>query len=525
MKKGISLYLLSAVTLIAPSVSQAALTNAIEISSPDGINLDSSFTTVESPEYPESSNIGIAQMSSYEQSATLAETLTGSGITSITNATYTGALNASGLFSNGTSSIGIEEGVILTNGDADFAIGPNQYYSGVYTNNGVSGSDSLNSLLSDTSYTAIPIVDPYEYYASNDGVVDFNSPLKPLPEATTHQVSTSDASVLSFDFIPEGNQITLNYVFATEGTEGFSVTDDVNSYVPYNNDALGIFVNNQNYALLPNGDTVTNGNFLNAAESYDWRIDNSQGDASNIEYNFLTSTLSITADVTPGVTNSLSIAIADGFLADLGDFTLSEDSAVFLEGAISSSVSEGSAAGSTQLNALMPDEVDPETGGFSFTFDKPEDMIFIDPEVAVGYVYEVTSEHEFASVLLPLIGDGEFLLQIYNEATGEFEGNYVLDYGVEYFFDDYTTEEVTLFQILGIEVEEEIDPTDVTAFVTGLTFNTLPGATNPSLVTMSQTPITQMIGGNTTPSEVPVPATLALFGLGLVIMARRRKAA
>jgi hypothetical protein len=484
------------------------------------------YGLVESPEFPAATGIGISSMSSYDQSDIMANALAGSGITSVISSSYTGALNASGVFINGTSSVGFEEGIILTTGDAEYAIGPNQYSYGIYTDNNTAGNVELDEILSTKQHLTEVVLDDSYFGTFNDGLVDFSNPIKPIPDPELFNLKSTDAATLDINFIPEGDQVTLNYVFATE-TNAFyaSLDSSYNEYAPYDNDVLGIFINGENYARLPNGEDATIYNLLYTDNNASWVIDNSDGTKSNIEYDFLTSTLSLTASVNSGVLNTLSISIADGYVEEMGDFTKSDDSAVFIDGALTSTLSEGATAGSTQLNALMPDEVDPETGGFSFTFDKPEDMIFIDPEVAVGYVYEVTSQHEFASVLLPLIGDGEFLLQIYNEATGEFEGNYVLDYGVEYFFDDYTTEEVTLFQILGIEVEEEIDPTDVTAFITGLTFNTLPGATNPSLVTMSQTPITQMIGGNTTPSEVPVPATLALFGLGLVIIARRRKAA
>lgn len=459
-------------------------------------------------------NIGIAELTSYDQADYLAELLINDGITSISNASYTGALSASGVFTNGTDVVGIEQGIILTTGSASSVIGPNSN-TGTSTNNGLEGYAPLTELTGVFNYSSGEDGIPADGDPINVGdpvFVDGELPsaLEPnyIENLAVSSIPTYDASVLSFDFIPEGDQLQFSYVFGSE-----EYLEYVNSGY---NDVFGFYVNGENAALLPDGENVAINN-INSTKNSEYFIDNTYS-VVNTELDGLTTKLNFTAAVNPGVTNTITLAIADA-----SDYIY--DSAVFIQSDFESVVSDEATAGSTQLNALMPDEVDPETGGFSFTFDKPEDMIFIDPEVAVGYVYEVTSEHEFASVLLPLIGDGEFLLQIYNEATGEFEGNYVLDYGVEYFFDDYTSEEVTLFQILGIEVEEEIDPTDVTAFVTGLTFNTLPGATNPSLVTMSQTPITQMIGGNTTPSEVPVPATLALFGLGLVIMARRRKAA
>ena len=189
------------------------------------------------------------------------------------------------------------------------------------------------------------------------------------------------------------------------------------------------------------------------------------------------------------------------------------DSAVFIQGDFSSSVSDGAAAGSTQLNPLMPDEINEETGGFSFTFEKSDEMIFIDPEVAIGYTYEMLSDNTFESILLPLIGDGEYILSIYDSVIGDFVGNFQLEDGVIYDFDTFTSEEVTLFQILGIETTAALDPTDTTAFITGLTFG---GPSN--IINMTQTPIV----ANVPTSDVPAPMTLALFGLGLALIIRRK---
>ena len=59
---------------------------------------------------------------------------------------------------------------------------------------------------------------------------------------------TYNASILSFQFIPTGNAITLKYVFGSE-----EYGDVVNTGFPP--DVLGIFVNGVNYAFVPG--TVT----------------------------------------------------------------------------------------------------------------------------------------------------------------------------------------------------------------------------------------------------------------------------
>jgi hypothetical protein len=60
------------------------------------------------------------------------------------------------------------------------------------------------------------------------------------------------------------------------------------------------------------------------------------------------------------------------------------------------------------------------------------------------------------------------------------------------------------FRISGIDPAEMLDPTNPTAFVTGLTF------TNPGIVTVTQNPIIQNTGG------VSVPEPSNLLGLGLL---------
>jgi hypothetical protein len=70
---------------------------------------------------------------------------------------------------------------------------------------------------------------------------------------------------------------------------------------------------------------------------------------------------------------------------------------------------------------------------------------------------------------------------------------------------------VSRFRILGIEVEAGLDPLNVTAFVTGLTF------VADGQLTGTMTPLTV---------EVPTPAAILLVGSGLLTFAvavRRRR--
>lgn len=115
----------------------------------------------------------------------------------------------------------------------------------------------------------------------------------------------------------------------------------------------------------------------------------------------------------------------------------------------------------------------------------------MDPEVAIGYDFEVQSGPNFETVVLPAgIGDDEY--EIWTIQSGELallEDS--LDAGVIYTF---AGPGVDFFRVLGIETDAALDPADFEAFVTGLTF------VEGGQVSMSQTPLTT----NTDPS-VSVP--------------------
>lgn len=170
----------------------------------------------------------------------------------------------------------------------------------------------------------------------------------------------------------------------------------------------------------------------------------------------------------------------------------------------------GSLPGQTPNNPILPIFVPPEPGipvepGWDFEFNvvSPDVPVFIDPEIAIGYEYELTSSgNAFTSVLLPSIGDGIFGIEVWDGAQWVVVGTAVAGTS----FDLSSFGNVTRFRVNGIEVEAALDPEDPTAFVTGLTF----GATGP--VAVSQTPMTTM---------VPEPGTYALLLGGLLVVGLR----
>jgi hypothetical protein len=216
----------------------------------------------------------------------LARALAGVGVT-ISNVTYTGADSAAGKFSGGTEIVGFESGIILSTGILRNAIGPNSA-SGITARNNTAGDAGLDALSG----------------AGNP---------------------TEDAAILAFDFVPDGDTITLEYVFAS---------DEYNDYVntPYN-DVFAFYVNGENCALVGEPavpvtiNTINNGNPFGIPPVSNpslYRNNDFDGVATiDTEMDGLTTVLTCTAAVERGVKNTMRLAIAD---ASDGDY----DSNVFL---------------------------------------------------------------------------------------------------------------------------------------------------------------------------------------------------
>jgi hypothetical protein len=89
---------------------------------------------------------------------------------------------------------------------------------------------------------------------------------------------------------------------------------------------------------------------------------------------------------------------------------------------------------------------------------------WLDPAVAVGYTYTASNSPNFAQVLIPAAlpgGDDSF--------TVEFAGVvHPLTAGIPFLFTDHVAGGVSTFTIRGIDVDENLDPNNPFAFVTGL---------------------------------------------------------
>jgi len=221
------------------------------------------------------------------QSATaIAQTLVGSGV-SISNVQYTGANDAKGTFAfSDPGVLNMSSGVVMSSGNANQVIGPNT---------------------SDWNSTA--------WGTAGDPQLDA---LSGFP--------TYDASVLSFDFVPVTNQISFQYVFASD-----EYPEWVNT--PFN-DVFGFWITDGNgvanncaqvrqTAGDPNSPFVPVGiNYINNSNPVQYPMpspmrsdlfrENYVGSSTiNLEADGLTKVLTCQSSVTPGVVNHMRLAIAD----------------------------------------------------------------------------------------------------------------------------------------------------------------------------------------------------------------------
>jgi len=248
--------------------------------------------------------------------------LVGSGVT-VSNVTFTGDSLQLAEFNGVNTFLGINEGVMLSSGKAIGAIGPNT--DSVLTlptsGFGTPGDNDLDSLLS--------------------GLMSY------------------DAAVLEFDFIPDGDTVSFNYVFGSEEYPEFVGTpfNDVfgfflsgpGIYGPHSNNAINI-------ALIPGTSlpvTIAN---VNAGTNSAYFIDNGTGATSPhnvnpqyIQYDGYTTVLNAVGVVTCGLTYHIKIAIGDcsDFIMDAGVFL---EKGSFSSNAVDIDVEAGIANGDSLLH-------------------------------------------------------------------------------------------------------------------------------------------------------------------------------
>lgn len=220
----------------------------------------------------------------------IVQSLVGTGVTiSNVQCNVPDSLRAVGAFSGGTALFGVDNGLLMTTGSVDNAIGPNK-----------------------TTFT------------SQDNGMDGYLPMDTLG---------FDATIIDFDLVSSTNLMTFKYVFASE---------EYNEYVgSVFNDQFSFFITGPGYstptniALIPGSTTPVAINNVNLGLNAVHYINNDTLDGlipadinrfSQFEYDGLTRVLTTTSlNLIPGATYHLKLVIQD-----VGDHVY--DSGVFIEG-------------------------------------------------------------------------------------------------------------------------------------------------------------------------------------------------
>ena len=206
----------------------------------------------------------------------MAETIFGEG-TTIVSASYTGDRESSGIYSNGDSiAPGVtpsDTGVMFSTGNLD-----------AFTNSGGWGwwgQQDANQSSDTSSSSSGPNNDPMFNAAAG--------------------APTYDASYLDVDFIPTGDVMTMQFVFASEEYPEYATGAF--------QDFVGVWINGTQVEMSV-GDGDIDPNNLNAGSAENLFIDNTDSQY-NTEMDGFTATLTLTIPVNAGEVNSIRIGIAD----------------------------------------------------------------------------------------------------------------------------------------------------------------------------------------------------------------------
>ncbi|MBC6994061.1 choice-of-anchor L domain-containing protein [Neolewinella lacunae] len=211
-----------------------------------------------------------------------------------------------GVFGNGTATVGIEDGIVMTTGFVDDLPGPNDEFFPA----GGSYPSSNN-----TDPDAAALAGAFDYY---------------------------DVAVIEFEFVPTTTSISFDYIFFSE--EYFACPP----FAGFGNDAFAFYLEGpgvpggrMNIARLPNGDNITAAtlNYITTPSLY---VDNYPGRfvpcsdtpvppsrLAGISYDGFSQKLTATATVIPCETYRLKLVVVDvadptldsGVLLEAGSFT------------------------------------------------------------------------------------------------------------------------------------------------------------------------------------------------------------
>lgn len=200
----------------------------------------------------------------------MAEEMFGTGV-QIVSASYTGAAESSGIYTNGNSMApGVtpsDTGVILSTGYAASitnSTGDANLYTDTSGAINAAGDDALSGIAGTTTY---------------------------------------DAAIFEASFIPQGSMLTMQIVFSSE------------EYLEYVgsefNDAVGIWVNGVQAVLRVGEGDITVNNINDSSNENLYVHNPTDSETANAEKDGFTVTLSLDAPVMAGVVNTIRIGVAD----------------------------------------------------------------------------------------------------------------------------------------------------------------------------------------------------------------------
>lgn len=385
----------------------------------------------------------------------------------VTGATFSGQVGQAGTYTNQSGTYGLpNSGIILSSGNV------NDYADGEDT----SGSFS-------TGY-GVPATQEQE---------DLLGPITGMP-------NHNDVAQLDVSFNVGANVSQVSF-FGAFGSEEFP--DYVNSVV----DGFGLYVNGVNVAgVRPTGGGANQPVNINHPDM-DLSIDGTELNGMLAPNG--NPVLRFDVPVNPGQINEFQI-----ILGDASDTIL--DSTVYL----SSFIAQGNPGdsggppptgdGSTEFNPILPSNPpDPETGEFVVELPELEagENVWIDPPVAVGYVYNAGTA-EFATITAPslaTIADLDGYLVTVDGVEVSLAAGATLEFGSVF------GSTPTTFTLSGIDPDLALDPADPMAFPLGVSFTT--PLTDGSV---SMTPTVEI-------SAVPLPATGLLLGFGVAAIGAMRR--
>lgn len=142
-----------------------------------------------------------------------------------------------------------------------------------------------------------------------------------------------------------------------------------------------------------------------------------------------------------------------------------------------------------------------------------EERITYDPEIAIGYEYELTgvdAGEGFADIMLPVLGNSEYMIAVFDPTTGEYLDAVPLSSMTAFDLTDFGFA-VTRFSILGIDPAAMLDPADDRAFPA------LIGFVGSGSGSLRQTALV------VDTATIPEPSTWLLLASGIALLAARRR--